>query len=63
MSEIVLYFPDVIIGVRGDALLSCCRSARKQSSLTARIDVETLLLYSHATAGAFSQKLQMCLKV
>ena len=61
MYDIALYFLAMLIGVRDDASLSRCWSARNRSILAARIYVEVLPIYVHATDDVFSQKLSMCL--
>ena len=63
MSSIAFYFPDVLIGVWGDTFIYCCRSASKQSSLAAGIDVKALPLYFCVTADVFLLKLTIFLNL
>ena len=61
MSAITLYFPAILVGVRYDAFLSCCRSANNRSIIAASIDAEVLPMYVYATVDVLSQKLPTCL--
>ena len=61
MSAIKFFPPAILIGVRDDDFLYCCRSARNRSSLAAGIDVEVLPLYVHETDDVLSQKLSIYL--
>ena len=49
-----LSFPVMLIGVRGGAFLSACRSERNRISLATSIEVEVLDKYVHATDDVLS---------
>ena len=54
MSAIVLSFPAILVGVRGGAFLSPCRTESNQISLATGIEVEVLAKYVHTTADVLS---------